>query len=297
MRHFGSSENVRDNQQTSADERYPTGELVRRLLALAWRFRADCLWSLVLSVVLLLLGIAGLKLLGVVIDVIRYALDPSLPPPVYPFGWNPPAGWSALQIVTALALAIVAQAMLRAVLTYAYNMITARLTQGEIVPELRAQLYAKLQRLSFSFFDVHGSNSIFNRVTGDVQNTRLFVDGVLLQGVNDDSDAGGLRVFHVADSAGADAGVSVRVAAVVVAGAFLFGAAASGLSAQPRIDGQHGVAVQRKRARDADGERVSPRNRTRSGGLRRRTIWCRRSSGKFSGICRCSRRARRCCRN
>ena len=88
-----------------------------------------------------------------------------------------------MQVVTALALAIVAQAVLRAALTYAYNMITARLTQGEIVPELRAQLYAKLQRLSFSFFDVHGSNSIFNRVTGDVQNTRLFVDGVLLQGV------------------------------------------------------------------------------------------------------------------
>jgi ATP-binding cassette subfamily B protein len=63
-------------------------------------------------------------------------------------------------------------------------MITARLSQGEIVPALRAQLYAKLQRLSFSFFDQHGSNSIFNRVTGDVQNTRLFVDGVLLQGIN-----------------------------------------------------------------------------------------------------------------
>ncbi|MGH7993547.1 MAG: ABC transporter transmembrane domain-containing protein, partial [Limisphaerales bacterium] len=167
----------------SADERYPSRELVRRLVALAWRFRADCLWSLVLSLVLLLLGIIGLKLLGVVIDVIRYALDPSLPPPVYPFGWQPPAGWTPLRIVTALSLAIVAQAVLRAALTYAYNMVTARLTQGEIVPELRAQLYAKLQRLSFSFFDVHGSNSIFNRVTGDVQNTRLFVDGVLLQGV------------------------------------------------------------------------------------------------------------------
>ncbi len=166
----------------SADERYPTGELIRRLLALAWRFRGDCLLSLGLSLLLLLLGIAGLKSLGVVIDVIRYALDPSLPAPVYPFGWNPPAGWPALTVVAALALAIVAQAVLRAVLTYIYNMITARLTQGEIVPELRAQLYAKLQRLSFSFFDVHGSNSIFNRVTGDVQNTRLFVDGVLLQG-------------------------------------------------------------------------------------------------------------------
>jgi ATP-binding cassette subfamily B protein len=167
-----------------ADERYGTNELVRRLFALAWRFRKDCLWSLGLSVALLLLGLAGLQLLGEVIDVIRHALDPALPPPKYLFGWNPPSAWSALQIVTALSLAIVAQALLRAVLTYAYNMVTARLTQGEIVPDLRAQVYAKLQRLSFSFFDVHGSNSIFNRVTGDVQNTRLFVDGVLLQGMN-----------------------------------------------------------------------------------------------------------------
>jgi ATP-binding cassette subfamily B protein len=166
------------------DQQYATGILVRRLLALAWQFRANCIWSMVLSLVLLLLGIAGLQLLGLVIDVIRHALTPSLPAPVYPFGWQPPAGWSALQVVTFLALAIVAQALIRAVLTYAYNMVTARLTQGEIVPALRAQLYAKLQRLSFSFFDVHGSNSIFNRVTGDVQNTRLFVDGVLLQGLN-----------------------------------------------------------------------------------------------------------------
>jgi ATP-binding cassette subfamily B protein len=167
-----------------ANEHYSTGKLVRRLLALAWRFRADCVWSTLLSLVLLLLGIAGLKLLGLVIDVIRQALNPSLPPPAYPFGWNPPATWSALQIVTAIAVTIMVLAMLRAALTYIYNMITARLTQGEIVPTLRAQLYAKLQRLSFSFFDIHGSNSIFNRVTGDVQNTRLFVDGVLLQGVN-----------------------------------------------------------------------------------------------------------------
>ncbi|HUE37772.1 MAG TPA: ABC transporter ATP-binding protein, partial [Candidatus Acidoferrum sp.] len=157
---------------------------MRRLLALAWRFRGDCVLSVVLSLALLLLGIAGLKLLGVVIDVIRHALNATAPVPQYPFGWQPPSEWSPLQIVTALALAIVAQAILRAGLTYSYNMVTARLTQGEIVPELRAQIYAKLQRLSFSFFDVHGSNSIFNRVTGDVQNTRLFVDGVLLQGVN-----------------------------------------------------------------------------------------------------------------
>ncbi len=163
---------------------YSTGELVRRLTALAWRYRGDFLLSLALSLVLLILGLIGLQLLGVVIDVIRHALDPTLQAPRYPFGWTPPARWSALQIVTALSLAIVGQALVRAVLTYKYNFVTARLMQGEIVPDLRDQLYARLQRLSFRFFDVHGSSSIFNRVTGDVQNTRLFVDGVLLQGVN-----------------------------------------------------------------------------------------------------------------
>jgi ATP-binding cassette, subfamily B, bacterial len=170
---------------SSSDERYSTGHLVRRLLALGWRFRKDCILSVVLSLALLLLAIVGLQLLGVVIDVIRHALDPSgTPVPHYPLGWRPPDEWTPLRVVTTLAAAIVVQALLRAGLTYTYNMVTARLTQGEIVPELRAQVYAKLQRLSFSFFDVHGSNSIFNRVTGDVQNTRLFVDGVLLQGVN-----------------------------------------------------------------------------------------------------------------
>jgi ABC-type multidrug transport system fused ATPase/permease subunit len=171
-------------KDVNSDDRYSTNELVRRLVALAWRFRKDCLLSLGLSLALLLLGLAGLEMLGEVIDVIRHALDPTQPSPKYPFGWIPPSAWPALQIVTALSLAIIAQAVLRAALTYVYNMVTARLTQGEIVPDLRAQVYAKLQRLSFSFFDIHGSNSIFNRVTGDVQNTRLFVDGVLLQGMN-----------------------------------------------------------------------------------------------------------------
>jgi ATP-binding cassette subfamily B protein len=166
------------------ERRYSTGELVRRLLALAWQFRGDCLLSVLLSLCLLLLGLAGLQLLGVVVDVIRHALDAAQRPPLYPFGWRPPVSWTPLQIVTALSLAIVAQALLRAVLTYAYNIVTARLTQGKIVPNLRDRLYDRLQRLSFRFFDVHGSSSIFNRVTGDVQNTRLFVDGVVLQGLN-----------------------------------------------------------------------------------------------------------------
>jgi ATP-binding cassette subfamily B protein len=169
---------------TAREHRYTTGELVRRLLGLAWQFRGDCLVSLGQSLLLLWLGLVGLQLLGLVVDVIRHALDPAQRAPVYPFGWMPPPAWTPLQVVILMAAAIVVQALLRAVLTYYYNMTTARLTQGKIVPDLRDRVYDKLQRLSFRFFDVHGSSSIFNRVTGDVQNTRLFVDGVVLQGVN-----------------------------------------------------------------------------------------------------------------
>src|SRR6266581_1773240 len=182
-------------QQPSAGREYSTSELVRRLLGLAWQFRGDCLLSFVLSVVLLLLGLAGLQFLGVAIDVIRHALDPSQRMPHYPLGWRPPADWSPLQIVMALSVAIIIQALLRAFLTYLYNMSTARLTQGKIVPDLRDRVYARLQRLSFRFFDLHGSSSIFNRVTGDVQNTRLFVDGVVLQGINMALTLGAYLIF------------------------------------------------------------------------------------------------------
>ncbi len=50
------------------------------------------------------------------------------------------------------------------------------------MPELRTRVFHKLQRLSFRFFDENASGSIINRVTGDVQSVRSFVDGVLLQG-------------------------------------------------------------------------------------------------------------------
>jgi ATP-binding cassette subfamily B protein len=79
------------------ERRYATGELVRRLLSLAWQFRDDCLQSLVLSATLPLLGLAGFQLLGVVINVIGHALDPAQRATVHPFAWTPPAGWTALR--------------------------------------------------------------------------------------------------------------------------------------------------------------------------------------------------------
>ena len=51
-------------RDAAGDARYSSGRLCRRLLALAWRFRADCLWSVGLSVLLVLFSIVGLKLAG-----------------------------------------------------------------------------------------------------------------------------------------------------------------------------------------------------------------------------------------
>src|SRR5260221_12441642 len=80
------------NKNSHTEHQYSTGELVRRLLSLAWRFRADCLWPVLLSLALLLLGLAGLQLLGVVIDVIRHALDPLQRAPELPSGRRQPQG-------------------------------------------------------------------------------------------------------------------------------------------------------------------------------------------------------------
>src|SRR6185436_4847492 len=55
------------------------------------------------------------------------------------------------------------------------------LTQGRVVVDLRAAVYDKLQRLSSRFFDDNATAAIINRVTGDVQMTRSFIDAVVMQ--------------------------------------------------------------------------------------------------------------------
>ncbi|MEI8243685.1 MAG: ABC transporter ATP-binding protein, partial [bacterium] len=71
-------------------------------------------------------------------------------------------------------------ALLRGTLNFLYTIAVNKLVQGQIVVDLRAQVYEKMQRLSFRFFDANASASIINRVLGDVQSVRLFVDGVVI---------------------------------------------------------------------------------------------------------------------
>jgi len=99
----------------------------------------------------------------------------------WPFGWQPPASWTPVLLVVAIGVAILAFAAVRALLNFYYTVAVNDLTQGRIVVDLRAAVYDKLQRLSFRFFDDNATGAIINRVTGDVQQTRAFVDGVVIQ--------------------------------------------------------------------------------------------------------------------
>lgn len=124
----------------------------------------------------------GLGLFGLGVDAIHSYLDPETAAPNYPFGLVAPADNPTL-VVSTIAGSMLLLALMRAILTYSYSVASTYLVQSEIVVDLRAQVYAKLQRIGFSFFDNNETGSIINRVTGDVQSVRLFVDGVILQTV------------------------------------------------------------------------------------------------------------------
>ena len=160
--------------------------LVLRLLGLAWGYRTGVLVALGLQLVLLTLTLSGLGLLGLGIDVIGHAFDPVSPEnpdgnkaPAWPLGFTPPGNWDATWLVGLVAAGIAGVALLRFACEAASAFWIASLVQN-IVISLRTAVYDKLQRLSFRFFDANESGSIINRVTGDVQSVRMFVDQVLV---------------------------------------------------------------------------------------------------------------------
>jgi ATP-binding cassette subfamily B protein len=162
-------------------------QLVRRLLGLAWRYRLRCVQVLLLQCVLLTLGLAGLSLTGHGIDYIKHVVekqaDPAAPEPEIHLPLLPDIRpeWSPFTVVAGFAGAILLFAVVRSLLNYAYSIAINRLVQRHLVVDLRAELYAKLQRLSFRFFDANTTGSIITRVTGDVQQMRMFLDQVLIQ--------------------------------------------------------------------------------------------------------------------
>ncbi|MEM6553934.1 MAG: ABC transporter ATP-binding protein, partial [Planctomycetota bacterium] len=161
------------------ERKYTNGQLIGRMLRLAWRYRAGAIKSLVLQMMLQILALSGLGLAGLGIDVIRAGFDPEAESPRWPFGFEPPA-WSGMRLTLLVAGLIAIIGLVRFALDAWGQMQVGRLVQ-DIVVGLRAEVYNKLERLSFRFFDEHEQGTIINRVTGDVQMVRAFIDQVLLQ--------------------------------------------------------------------------------------------------------------------
>lgn len=160
----------------------PNAHIIRRLLRLSWRYKNRSVLVFLLQVALLALTLWGLGLTGLTIDVIRHRVVENTPEPKWPFGLAPPGDWTNMGTLGLVGVLVLAMAALRAALHYSYAVNVGRLVHEQVVPSLRAELYAKLQYLSFRFFDRHPSGAIINRVTGDVQLLRSFVDGVVIQG-------------------------------------------------------------------------------------------------------------------
>lgn len=158
-----------------------SGALLRRMLALSWRYRWGCLRLLAQQGLLLWTALAALDLSGVGIDAVLFHAGAANRPAVYPFGFTPPTAWSPLAEVALIAVAILLLAVARGSLNYIYAVDSGKLIHERIVVDLRSQVYDKMQRLSFRFFDANSTGAIINRVTSDVQSVRAFVDGVLIQ--------------------------------------------------------------------------------------------------------------------
>ena len=142
-----------------------------RLLGLAWSYRGACLLVIAAQLAVLLLGLA--------IDVARHALDPSSPALRWPFGWHPPATMNASGALIAIGVAVLVVAGARALVNYRAALTVGRLLHLRLVPALRTRVFNRMARLSFRFFDENASGSIINRLTGDVQLVRSFMDGAL----------------------------------------------------------------------------------------------------------------------
>ncbi|MEX2388550.1 MAG: ABC transporter ATP-binding protein, partial [Phycisphaeraceae bacterium] len=164
----------------STSDDVSTGRLIARMLKLTWQYRMGAIKLIVLQLFMLGMALSGLGLVGLGVDVFRDAVVDDSKDPRWPFGIEAPADWSLMQTVALIAGGIFTIAALRFVLDRVTTIAKARLVQ-DIVVHLRSRVYDKLQRLSFRFFDANESGSIINRVTGDVQAVRMFVDGVMVE--------------------------------------------------------------------------------------------------------------------
>jgi ATP-binding cassette, subfamily B, bacterial len=178
---FRNSTGESESEETlNSNVRAAAWTTIRRLLGLAWRFRGDSVRVVLLHLAMAALGLSSLGLCGLAIDYLRHVLDPAGAAARWPLGMGPPPGRPPLAVVSLIALGVLFFAVSHAVVRYASAAASADLSQ-KILRQLRSDVYDKLQRLSFQFFDANQSSSLINRAAGDVQAVRSFVDGVVIK--------------------------------------------------------------------------------------------------------------------
>jgi len=155
-------------------------KLIVRLFRLAWRYRSHCFSVLFIQLVLLSMGLVGLSLTGVGIDYIRHKVE-HVPLAANRLHLALPDTWPWFNVLLLISGIILLMAVCRAILNYIYAVSVNILVQQKLVVDLRGEVYDRLQRLSFRFFDANTTGSIITRVTSDVQAVRMFVDQVLIQ--------------------------------------------------------------------------------------------------------------------
>ncbi len=136
---------------------------------------------LLLQAILMALAVLLVQIGGLAIDIIRFHAGATLVVPQLPLGISFPDTWTPMLQASSLAVAMMLVSGVRAVLNFIYALVAGTLVHRKIVVDLRAEVYAKLQRLSLRFYNDRPAGTIINRVTGDVQATRTFIDGVLIQ--------------------------------------------------------------------------------------------------------------------
>ena len=168
-----------DNEEKE-HRKVSSSQLLRRLLRLALEYRGPSAVVLLMQTVLVALSLSTLGLTGLGIDYLSSQVLKNADPPKWPFGLYPPAAWSPPEIITALSAAILMVALATAALKYLAAVASGALSQ-HILIRVRTEIYAKLQQLSFQFYDSGESSSIINRAAGDANNVRNFVDGVIIR--------------------------------------------------------------------------------------------------------------------
>jgi ATP-binding cassette subfamily B protein len=158
----------------------PTSRLLLWFVHLGARHPAHALLLLLLNLVMVGLGLAVLTITGLNLDLLRHAVDPSVPQARWPLGLHPPADWTTLEVLVSINLVAIVLAVVRAVLRYSTSLATGMFVQ-KILTALRSAVYDKLQRLSFRFFDANETGSIINRATSDATHMAGFVEYALIQ--------------------------------------------------------------------------------------------------------------------